>query len=341
MDKEEFMEKALKANEEAFGQSKLSDMTDKDSTFYQGLNTPPAEPRVEAAPEIPVDPDAIPRLRTFQADVAGAVKTDNLSISRIALSEAKRRENNEVPKASSKKSPLSIILVTLGLMLIIGGIAAIGYVFFLKDREKPAPDIAIVQEKTILRFDNEAIISLKDTNRRSLQASIEKELKNPPAQDNIRHLKMTKLDGSPGSKADLFEFFSILESRAPEDLLRFLQKDFFLGINFRQGKGEPFLIITGESYENLYPRLLLWEKTIGEDLAPIFVSQKSASSTATTSFKDQIIANKDARVAINNDGSIKFFYSLVDETTVVFAESQTTFEEILRRLRERRPKVSS
>ena len=331
MDKEEYLQKALKANEEAVKNAKLSDMTDKNSSFYQGLNTPPVAPEPVSVPK-EVDPDALPRLRTLQDDVADAVKKDQLSLSRVALAEAKKKEAAE-ESTVEKKSWVTIAAIVLGLMLILGGLGAIGFVMYGK--YKPASSLPITQNATeFIRFDNEAVLKIQDTNSRAIQAAITQELKNPSSQDSLRHLRfVTEVDGVP-TDMDLFSLLASVESRMPSELVRNLKNQFFLGVNFNKGTGEPFLILEGNSYENMYPGLLAWEATMAEDMMFLFGGQAADANLST--FKDGVISNKNVRQFTGADGSSRFFYSVVDQTTIVFATSQTTFDEILKRFREKK-----
>lgn len=335
MDKEEFLEKALRANEEAVGQSKLSDLTNKDSTYYKGPDVPQEEQSSISEDVQKIDPDAIPQLRTLKGDFEGAVKEDNLSVARMVLAESKKKERSGQQTDRPKKSAFEIISTTLAIMLILGGIGSISYVLFIKNKGKDKTISTFVTKKTLVRFDDETTIPLDKLNKITFKNKIEKELKNPPAEDHIRHIKITE-SSEVAEPASIIGWLKNIEAKTPEDLLRFLKRDFFVGINFINGKGESFMIITGENYENLYPGILAWEKTLVEDLESVFQNQSNASSTTLYSFKDRVIANKDVRVSTDKEGNVHFFYSIVDDTTVIFAESQTTFEEVLKRMRERK-----
>lgn len=337
MSKEEFLEKSLNANKEEVGQSKLSDMLDKNSTFYQGLNVPkinipPSEPKVDQPVENKND---IPRIRTFNADISDAVQNDNLSTSRIALAETKRNAEMVDVKPKPKKSLASIIFIILGTMLIAGGLGVVGYVLYIKFKPKetnlsPLPP----KELTMIRFDESKEIDIKNLNSRTISEAISKELRNPPRQDAVRRIKFISTENEEVANVDLFKFLEIFETRTPEELARTLQREFYVGINFKNGSGYPFLIIKGEAYESLFPGLLAWEKTLKSDLTPIF-ENKTASST-TNQFIDLVITNQDSRGIVDENGKPQFFYTIIDDTIAIFAIDTSSLNEVQKRLREKR-----
>ena len=148
-----------------------------------------------------------------------------------------------------------------------------------------------------------------------------------------RHRARDRGDGVP---QDLFDR---LHTRIPSSLLRSLDPDFFFGIHsFNQNN--PVLIFTTTDYQNAYAGILSWEKAMPNDIGGLFASptvspSTSGTSTATTTlpvFQDKVITNKDTRALVDSTGKTLFFYSFVDQNTLIFTTSASTFGEVISRL---------
>lgn len=328
MDKEEFIEKALQANQEALKEAKLSDITDKDSTFYKS-DTPSPE-HVSVSPQDQVrQTDEIPRIRTFNADVQEAVNEEGLSLSKISLAESKKKESSaqDVP---TQKNWFMIISIGLASMLILGGISAIGYVWFQKNKP-PVETNSGIQENTLIRIEETKDISIKNISRQSIQSEVQKEKKLPPAQNGIREMRFYLENDLQKELLSLSSFFETLESKTPDTLLRNLDT-FLFGIHFIGGEPHSFLLLKGESFEILYPSMISYEIDILNDLFPLF----DTNSKEPKGFSDVTIQNKDVRAVVDENNLPLFFYHVLEDGTIILTDNIKTFEEILRRLREKK-----
>ncbi len=332
MNKEEFLDNALSANKEAISNAKLSDMINPESSFYTDKSTV-TERTPSQIPKSLAEPDDLPTLRTFTGDINTAVDGDNLSLSHIVTSEAVQKHTVEHIEDTPKKkaSVLFITSLTLSLMLILGGIGAVGYAFFQKNKSANTPKTIPIVVPTILRADSERVIEIKNPSARVIGEEIAKELKNPPATDGLRKITLLALDNLEQKPILLTDLIKILEFKIPDNLARTMNQEYFLGINFVRGEGKIVLILKGESLEQIFPGMLEWETHLEQDLKKIFLSN---TSTSTRVFKDKIIANKDTRALSAPDNSVLFFYSIIDEVFVICTEEVNTFTEMIKRIRE-------
>jgi hypothetical protein len=95
-----------------------------------------------------------------------------------------------------------------------------------------------------------------------------------------------------------------------------------------------------DSYEQGYAGMLAWEKTIQQDLSPLFNYSpiRTNSSQAQTapqilsgSFADSIVHNHDTRVLTNSAGTIVFLWTFVNRTTILITTNPGTVDEVLSR----------
>lgn len=331
MDKEEFLEKARQANNKEIGETKLSDLTDKDSAFYKNVNTMPKE-EVKSIPQKPKDPYEIPSVRTFKADVADAVNTENLSMSKIVQKEVAKKREKEINPEDKKIKIFYIISGIIGGLLIIGGIVIVLYSFvFLRQKETEATPQQIVIKKPFIRTDEEVKIDTYRKTSRDILSKINDEIKNPPKTDGVRKMIFVTEEARIATLDELLYKF---ESNLPDELERTLQKNVFAGINFSNGEGDPFIILFGESYDSLFAGSIKWEERLPEDMSVLFGKDPNATTTDKYVFKDAIIENRDSRVLLDKDGKIRFFYSILEDNIMFFGNSQRTLREILARIRE-------
>lgn len=326
MDKEEFLEKAMQANKDAVDQAKLSDLTDKDSAFYVQKPETKIEETVQTVERAP---DEIPRIRTFNADVADAVANETLSLSKVALAESKKKQ--EAPDEPSKKiSPFVLISTILTGMMIIGGVLAVGYVWYQKN--KPAtPENILPTETSFVRFDEKTDLVFKNISTRSIAEEVSKEMKKPSEKNGLRKINFFTENDSKILKLDTTSLLSSLEAKVPEELTWTLSNEFFFGIYFDAGTPTPILILKGETYETLFPRLLAYENNMLTDLLPLF-----GSKDTKISFSDKIILNRDTRAIVKDDSSVDFFYTIYDNTYVIMTTRSQILEEVLKRFREKK-----
>lgn len=327
MNKDEFLEKALQANQDAVKEAKLSDITDKDSSFYKSETiTKPAhiEQNNQKAS------DELPRIRTFSADVTDAVDGNQLSVSKIALAEAsKKNEAGTEESPKQEKNWFTIISISLGSMLMLGGIGAIGFVWYQKNYTT-TPIQEMSAEKEIIRFEDKKDVPIKNISRELITEEIAKEKKNPLSQNGIRKLNFFSENDLEKTKLKINNFFEIIEARIPDELLRNLGDEFFVGIYFDKGEPHPLLLLQGPNFETIFPGMFNYEIEIQNDLTPIFGQQK------TQPFEDAIILNKDVRAITDKNQNPTFFYSIVDNRYIVIVDHIKAFEEVLKRLREQK-----
>jgi hypothetical protein len=217
-------------------------------------------------------------------------------------------------------------------------------------------------DRTTISFNKKETIPTENLTRDTLEKKIiEYRNNNTLNNGSILYLALTKkIDGSEfpiNSK----ELFTVLNTEAPESLLRSFGNTFMLGM-YKMDSSEPFLLIELSSFANAFDGMLKWEKTINKDLGSIF-SNRSISITSHTTeipespitstttlktvsetrvvnsdllgisvFEDITFKNKDARVLKNTRGETILLYSFLDPKTVLITSSEKVLHEIINKL---------
>lgn len=143
--------------------------------------------------------------------------------------------------------------------------------------------------------------------------------------------------------------FLALQLPAPGVLVRNINdRGSMAGIVNAGGTQAPFFILSVTSYGDTFAGMLSWEPTMPKSLALFYpqyqppavtnnatttaTSTAPAPQTTTPGFRDQVIANHDARVYLDAYGHASVVYGYWDQKTLVIAHDPAAFTEILSRL---------
>ena len=144
-------------------------------------------------------------------------------------------------------------------------------------------------------------------------------------------------DGTTQTRPATFqEFMLAMGAHPPDDLLRALGNDFFLGVH-TVDENAPLIIVPVTSYDNAFSAMLRWEDDINTDLAPFFTAVPVLATDKDglpikRTYSDLVIRNYDTRVLRDDSGTIQLYYSFPTPNILVIAESPYSFPEILSRL---------
>lgn len=197
--------------------------------------------------------------------------------------------------------PLRNFLITFASIVVI---AAAGYGIFQtawqRSEEFPVPIDTSPQQRGILAFDHQKEISFTSLREEAF-----------PSENGVT---MFTLD------VPFLRALSTLSPSMPGEYLRALDEDSFFGSVKGSAEGN-FFILGHDSYQTVAASQLEWEKTMGSDLLPLF----GPASSTVARFEDRIVANRDARVALDAKGRTLFVQGLFRSDTIIFARNEDVF----------------
>lgn len=294
------------------------------------------------APEKTVD---MQNIRTFQSDVANAVKTDNVSLIKIALAEKKRQERQGTLDSvlQVQESSNTGVFIGIAAVLVIFAAGAL-FLYFALKTETVVPDTGLVSI-SVPAFETEKNVDIdirnKDSNdiERLLQAEKTAELPIGSI-ERVRFTATNELGATRELSAE--EWLAFMRVRAPSSLLRSFEPGFIYGI-YSITPRDSFIILKILSYDNAYAGMLEWETSMEDDIGGVIVNKKldvigedGLTSTTTQQennvFVDRVISNKDTRVLLDKNGKIKILYSFIDQNTLVIASGESVLREVIFRL---------
>ncbi len=302
----------------------------------------------------------LPRIRTYESDVAEALKKNSVSRADIALAEGARLRRAAPAAAGAAETETASHLLRISTDLPVGSgaarlpwrqivlwgggavlLALVGagiYYGFLWSRGVLNTETTTTQGSNAQTAGGLSIAA--GETRAGLIQKIQKAVEDADIQLNeVRPLAVT-IEGAPLTPEKLF---AILSATAPASLARAFDSPLSFGAHAFRGN-QLFILIPVRSYEYAFAGMLQWGNTILDDVGPLFKIQTNAlalpQGTSTTAalqqppaLKDAIIKNKDARALFAQDGSIIFLYSFLDRETLLITTNDETLKTLL-------PKVS-
>lgn len=295
-------------------------------------------------------PDANPNapksiVRTYKGDLASAIAANHLSSINIAIAEnQKMREQIQAqqvisgPTSEGQYSKNKIIIL-ISLILVVIGVAAIGFVYFTPTQSN---QVAKARELTSLittEYKDELNISTVPKN--NFQGALANKLYNfqIPA-NNLNNVYLTIGSTTSRRLITTSEFISTTGFRMPDIIKRTLLPDFMVGV-YSMGGNLPFIILKTSYFENAFAGMLQWEVSMEKDFQIMFrlpgyeTALELSSSLAPTivkKFEDGVIINKDVRIMRNDNKEIILLYSIIDKETIIITTSDIAFKEIVSRL---------
>lgn len=294
----------------------------------------------EQAPGIPVEPatDAgspVASVHTLKQDLQHVVRDQKMSVVRAAaLEQEKRRpEPDEILAAPAKRSHFGTYVgVSFGL-LALGALALFGVYYVESAKQSPPQEIstAIVfaEQSVALPLTGQDASALKQTLGGARAAS------NAGLGSITRIVPIIGTSTNTQHPATLSEFLRAIGAHPPEDLLRALSDDFFVGFHTID-KNAPLIVIPVMSYDRAFAGMLAWEGSLNADLSPFFLPLPQYTNVTgiptQRTFSDVVMRNYDVRALKDDAGNIMLYYSFPTRGILIIAESPYTFTEVLTRL---------
>lgn len=215
-----------------------------------------------------VHSDEPKKLRTFEDDIAQAVKSGAGSALKIALAEQEKLEHVQAEVGTQKKS---VLFVVLGLAFLLGAAATIGYVIYAKysgvqldlSNQPRMVEHPFMQGDRITTVDFDKVLP-----KNGIKQPLAYTVGSDELSSNTVKIILVEhpSDGkNPATYAKTSELFERLAPHAPNQLTRTLDSTFALGM-YQGDKLEPFLLLKTDSFENAFAGMLGWEKFMSDDI---------------------------------------------------------------------------
>lgn len=298
-----------------------------------------AVPPVEKAGKTP---PSLTRLRTYQDDIAEAVKSDNMSAAKIFLAEEERRhQREEIEVASSPETPKNRLLLVGSFVLVLAGIA--GFAYFRFAHRPTAPAEMPVDVPAFIRTDKVTNIPVEDRSYRDVQDDLRRAVGSAVPGREVHQVALSEARLNPmRGESDALQIssdrlFGAIGAYPPSELARALSPNFFIGV-YGSSKGPmPFLILESSDPSLARAAMLAWEESMANDLAAIFPKADAYTRatanlpTRRVTWDDIVYSNRDARVLAQGDNDI-LIWGFGDNGAIIIASDAFIIPEMASRL---------
>lgn len=279
-------------------------------------------------------------LRTYTSDMVDAIRTNEISVIKIALSEKEKREQDDSFKKAEGTNFTKTLLIIGGVVLVACAIVG-SYFLIQKKAEKDAPKTTINSINTFISYDAKLYI---DTTKIFNATDLSNAIKNEPVADQgqVRALFLTKTVNAVPEMLTSNALLSLVNTTAPGALTRSLSDKYLLGKYSIENNTSPmFLILETTDYNQAYASMLDWEKTILNDLSILFNINIANSNNPILekTWKDIIVNNKDARVLYGDNGEGLLYYVFVNKNDLVITNNIDALKEVINRIIIKNPKA--
>lgn len=262
-------------------------------------------------------------LRTLQSDLAGAIKTENLSQAKIAIAEQEKKPI--VTKLEKSSSSIGKIILGFFVLLLLFSLGGGAYWYWSKNSQaiiKNAPIQSIIHAEASQEINTSNLPSAE------LVTTISNLIANSKlAGETITNIYFTKevlaSDGKTKTKSllNFSEFLTYSQSAIPANFSRFVNT-YMLGLYGGTNGNSIFLTLKIDLHDNVSQEFLDHEN---DYLQNIFKSLDGKDLTGTSTpqtFTDRLLKNIKTRVLLDEQGKVLLVYSFIDRTTLIIAQSE-------------------
>ena len=263
------------------------------------------------------------QIRTYQGDVAEALQKQRESLFSIQQREqAKKEKGPRLAMNPDRKKQL--ISLSLWSLLLIGFGSLGGWYAYNEFIKKSAvPPLEVPSNRFIFAGDESEVV-LSESSRQTLITEVVNASRGM-TRGEVRHVIVKGAEGVPLTTE---EFLKTLEITAPGYLVRALEPLFMFG-----ALGENnFLIIKLESFENAFAGMLAWEKSMAQEIGPLFsTANLLVNLPLDASFSDLTDRNKDTRILASGENPV-LLYTFFESDILVITDGLEALRTLVDRL---------
>lgn len=229
----------------------------------------------------------IKNLRTYEEDIKNALDQGGVTTTQIVLAEQKKKQQAKPiqlsPTASEGRGKnVRMIGIILTLIIVAGGIfyGVTAYILPMKNKAPVATRPTIVDFITV---DKNVYIETKGKIFSEVISKAKEELgrNNTYNKDQIAEINIIKTVSEKDSVGATIEvrkkitpadFFQLVDSRAPENLIRAFGSKILIGGHQRE-KLEPFILIKVADRQMAFAGMIEWEPNILRDVQDFFINK--------------------------------------------------------------------
>lgn len=307
--------------------------------------TPPSAPlpvpkaRITAPlTEVPAGPE---RIHTYKTDFASQSKTRGASKISVLAAEADAVPTDRVIFKEKKPFPTAIVG---GFFLILLGSGALYAAYHFVTNK---PMTIFVPHVPSLIAPDERMELTSDGVFTEFLAGVAAPLPEGKVRIMYTSVSTTTADGRlttlPQSGGTVVRALSL---PMPDILARSIMAESTVGVIHAGTEQRAFFMLRVDSFERSFAGMLDWERKMAPDLEPFYPAYPASTATSTvsvpeasaiatpiaSSFKDELVGNRDVRVMRDSEGRSLMLYGFPDKETVIIARDEAAYTALVERL---------
>lgn len=274
-------------------------------------------------------------LRTYSSDVASALRSGEVTKTKIVLAEKTRQASWPTTEDTGQRGLLFAIGVTLSLFALLAIVIAV--VFFGIGRNTPIADptgtiapASVDREYREVGVDQkDRVLDISSGSRPQIIADL-RILSRSLERGSVSVIKI--IDGEGGATPK--RFFEILGGVLPTPIQDIGVEDIMLAHAYASSSG--FTIIARGPYEKILSGMLRNERFIARASSQIldpFDESTPPEPYSGPIFRDGSVAGEDVRILRRVDGSARMVWGIINENTLLISPNEASFGEVAREVR--------
>lgn len=267
-------------------------------------------------------------VRTYLSDMADTVRENEISVIKVALAEQNKNERENIYR-QIEGTPIKKFWWFFGGIVLIG-VAIFGIYYLMNIKAQNDIPQTVAKEEALISYDT-------TTNIEGTSGILEKvaSIKNEVGGSlgSVKNISIANTVNGISEKIITSSLVSSLDLSAPASLVRSLSPSFMLG-TYTGNTPHLFIIFQVKDYSYAYAGMLEWEKTLANDVMPLFGldTTENKLQLANRKWIDLIIDNKDTRVILNENNKPMLYYLFSDKNTLIITDNEMAIKEINARL---------
>lgn len=244
----------------------------------------------------------IPPIRTFQSDIAEALKTQKGSVIKIAVQEQQKRQDQASYTEVQKKS--NVYFLVGGILFFILALGFLAYYYMnVRPLQKENEQITtLTKKRNFVSGDHVTPLVITDINALPTLLATQESALSLPVGAIEQFLFTYKDSAGVSSIVPLEEVFTQFRITPPSEFLYSLVPDTYLFGMYQTTTQNRFLLLKTKVFSNTFSQMLAWESALAENFALLF--KIPLDPQVPIVFKDVIIKNEDVRVGYAKDTQV-------------------------------------
>lgn len=244
----------------------------------------------------------IPPIRTFQSDIAEALKAQKGSVIKIAVQEQQKRQDQAAYTEVQKKSNVYFLVGGILFFLLAVGLGGYYYLTVLPSQKEKEQITTLTQKRNFVSGDHVTPVVITDITTLPTLLNKQADALSLPV-GAIEQLLFTYKNSAGGSTVvPLEELLAQFNVSPPAEFIYSLFSDTYLFGVYQSTVQHRFILFRTRVFSNTFSQMLSWEPLMAESLSKLLIIPLDPQIPVV--FKDVIIKNEDVRVGYAQDKEV-------------------------------------